>query len=166
MRDAAAVESFIIDAAEWSGNGVDVVCCNAGICPPLQPISETDPRRWWMGLEVNLKGPCLFSRFILPIMQKQRSGYIVFTASRAAVSADPDMSSYQISKLAVTRLAECIDVENGQYGIKSFAIHPGGVVTRLLTDIETNETEAWAVKAAKSIRSKLLEDIYCNFEYR
>ncbi|KEF62562.1 uncharacterized protein A1O9_00535 [Exophiala aquamarina CBS 119918] len=159
VRDTTAVSSFIEDAAKWSENRVDVLCCNAGISPPLQPISESDPRRWWMGLEVNLKGPYLFARFVLPLMQKQKSGHIIITASRAAVSNDPEMSSYQISKLAVTRLAELIDVENSHLGIKSFAIHPGGIITRLLTDLETKETEPWAAKAAPFIRSKLVEDI-------
>lgn len=112
-----------------------------------------------MGIEVNLKGPYLFARFVLPLMQKQQSGHIIITASRAAVSIDPEMSSYQISKLAATRLAELIDVENREFGIKSFAIHPGGIVTRLLTDIETKETEPWAAKAAAKIRSHLVEDI-------
>lgn len=159
VRDAAAVERFVDDATKWSGNRVDVMCCNAGISPPVQPISETDPHRWWMGLEVNLKGPYLFVRFVLPFMQIQMSGHIIITASRAAVTSDPEMSSYEISKLAVTRFAELIDVENSIYGIRSFAIHPGGIVTRLLTDMETKETESWAAKASKAIRSKLVEDI-------
>ncbi|KAK5047678.1 hypothetical protein LTR84_006343 [Exophiala bonariae] len=159
VRDSDAVESFVDDAAKWSGYRMDILCCNAGISPPLQPIAETDPHRWWMGLEVNLKGPYLFTRFVLPIMQKQKSGHIIITASRAAVMTDPEMSSYEISKLAVTRLAELIDVENSKYGIKSFAIHPGGIVTRLLTDMEDKETEPWAIKASKVIRPNLLEDI-------
>lgn len=159
VRNISQVAGFIEDVAQWSENRVDVLCCNAGISPPLQAISEGDPTRWWMGLEVNLKGPYLFARFILPLMQKQKSGHIIITASRAAVSVDAEMSSYQISKLSATRLAELIDVENSQYGIRSFAIHPGGIVTRLLTDMETNETEPWATKAAAQIRSKLVEDI-------
>lgn len=123
------------------------------------PISKTNPDLWWMGLEVNLKGSYLFCRFILPIMQKNKSGHIINTASRAAVAVEETMSSYQIPRLAVIRLADCIDVENRKFGIKAFAFHLGGILTRLLTDLETNKTDAWAAEAAKVIRSLLKEDI-------
>ena len=159
VRDTRAVEGFIQQAAEWSDDRIDVLCCNAGISPPLVPIAESDPHRWWMGVEVNLKGVYLFCRFVLPIMQKNRSGHIIITASRAAAAVDEKMSSYQISKLAVTRLCDCIDAENRHLGIKCFAIHPGGIITQLLTDLEDKETEPWAAEAAKFIRPRLQEDI-------
>ncbi|KAH7012878.1 hypothetical protein EDB80DRAFT_834502 [Ilyonectria destructans] len=159
VRDDAAVCQFISQAAAWAENRIDVLCCNAGISPPVMPIASGDPGRWWAGLEVNLKGVYLFARYVLPIMQAQHSGHIIITASRAATRADDNISSYQISKLAAARLCECIHGENHDMGIRCFAIHPGGIVTRLLTDIETKETEPWAPEAAKTIRSLLHDDI-------
>jgi len=147
------------DASLWAGGDIDVLCANAGISPPLLSISECDPDRWWQGLEVNLKGPYLFSRYVLPIMRKRGKGHIIITASRAAFMIADKVSSYSISKLAAVRLAECIHQENAECGIKCFAIHPGGIITRLLTDIETHETEAWAKDATKYIRPMLKDDI-------
>ncbi|KAL2202391.1 NAD(P)-binding protein [Sarocladium strictum] len=159
VRDASSVENFVSSAAAWSGDRIDVLCCNAGISPPLLPVSGGDPNRWWMGLEVNLKGVYLFARFVLPIMRANSAGHIIITGSRAATRADAKMSSYQISKLAVTRLCECIDIENHDAGIRAFAIHPGGIITRLLTDMETKETEPWAKEATTLIRPILKDDI-------
>ncbi|KAF5575602.1 hypothetical protein FPANT_11278 [Fusarium pseudoanthophilum] len=159
VRSNADVDTFVSEATAWAGNRIDVLCCNAGISPPLVPIASGDPDRWWMGLEVNLKGVYLFSRHVLPIMLAQRAGHIIITASRAATRADDKMSSYQISKLAATRLCECIHKENHEMGIRCFAIHPGGIVTRLLTDLETKETEPWAPEAVKMIRPNLREEI-------
>ncbi|KAJ4183085.1 hypothetical protein NW755_009933 [Fusarium falciforme] len=159
VRSNADVENFVSQAAIWAGNRIDVLCCNAGISPPLVPIASGDPDRWWMGLEVNLKGVYLFARHVLPIMQAQRAGHVIITASRAATRAEENLSSYQISKLAATRLCECIHRENQEMGIRCFAIHPGGIVTRLLTDIETKEAEPWASEAVKIIRPHLQEDI-------
>ncbi|KAF5231963.1 hypothetical protein FANTH_13202 [Fusarium anthophilum] len=158
LEDNADVDTFVSEAATWAGNRIDVVCCNAGISPPLVPIASSDPDRWWMGLEVKLKGVYLFSRHVLPIMLAQGAGHIIVTASRAATRSDEKMSSYQISKLA-THLCECIHRENREMGIRCFAIHPGGIVTRLLTDLETKETEPWALEAVKTIRPKLREAI-------
>lgn len=159
IRHLEAVEQFIRDAATWSNNRIDVLCCNAGTSPAPRLIHEGDPNQWWKCLEVNLKGVYLFCRFVLPVMQKQQSGHIILTASRAAATVDERMSSYQISKLAVARLCECIHEENNHLGIKCFAIHPGGILTRLLTDNEKKETEPWAIEAAKFIRSKLTDDV-------
>ncbi|KAJ4185604.1 hypothetical protein NW767_012916 [Fusarium falciforme] len=159
VRSNADVENFVSQAAIWAGNRIDVLCCNAGISPPVVPIASGDPDRWWMGLEVNLKGVYLFARHVLPIMQAQRAGHVIITASRAATRAEENLSSYQISKLAATRLCECIHRENQEMGIRCFAIHPGGIVTRLLTDIETKEAEPWASEAVKIIRPHLQEDI-------
>ena len=159
VRDAGAVEKFIGDSSRWSSGVIDVLCCNAGISPPLKPIVESDPDQWWMGLEVNLKGPYLFTRYVLPIMQKQKHGCIILTASRAAVTVTEKASSYQISKLAVARLADSIHAENFSRGIKVFAIHPGGIVTRMITDMNTNVTEPWGKEAYDTIRPMLQDDI-------
>lgn len=159
MRDTTAVEKFVEDASTWSNGRVDVLCNNAGISPPIEEVAEGDPLRWWQGIEVNLKGPYLFSRFVLPIMLERGGGHIIITASRAAVMTEPRMSSYQVSKLAVTRLAQLIHNEYNERGIKCVAIHPGGIVTRLLTDIEEKETEPWAKDIGKFIRPHLKEEI-------
>lgn len=158
VRNDEDVKAFVSQAAVWAGNRIDVLCCNAGIPTPLMTIGESDPEKWWMGLEVNLKGVYLFARHVLPIMRLQRAGRIIITASRAATSALPKISSYQISKLAAVRLCECIHVENHEFGIRCFAIHPGGIVTRLLTDMEDSQ-EPWASEARSFIRPVLVEDI-------
>jgi NADP-dependent 3-hydroxy acid dehydrogenase YdfG len=159
VRSNQDVEAFVSQAAVWAGNHIDVLCCNAGISPPLELIAEGDPDRWWMGLEVNLKGVYLFTRHVLPIMRLHRAGHIIITASRAATVKYPKMSSYLISKLAAVRLCECIHEENHESGIRCFAIHPGGIVTRLLTDIEDNAPEPYASEAKAFIRPFLRDDI-------
>ncbi|KAF5688785.1 major facilitator superfamily transporter, partial [Fusarium circinatum] len=108
VRSNADVDTFVSEAAAWAGNRIDVVCCNAGISPPLVAIASGDPDRWWMGLEVNLKSVYLFSRHVLPIMLAQGAGHIIITVSRTVARSDEKMSSYQISKLTATRLCECI----------------------------------------------------------
>ncbi|KAL2848881.1 hypothetical protein BJY01DRAFT_246106 [Aspergillus pseudoustus] len=136
VRDRAGVEDFVKDAASWANGQIDVLCANAGIAPPVESIATSDPDAWWSGLEINLKGPYLFSRYVLPKMQRKQSGCIIFTSSIAAHLVEIDISSYLISKLALTRLADCIDVENRKMGITTFAIHPGRIATQLLENIE------------------------------
>ena len=136
VTDEAKVSKFFEDAVAWAGGRLDVVCANAGIAPPLERIGDSNPSRWWLGLEVMLKGCYLFSRYAIPIMEKQKSGRIIFTSSIAAGLVEARNSSYQISKLAVTRLADCIDVEHQGSGVRAYAVHPGRIATQLLEAIE------------------------------
>ena len=130
------VASFVKDASSSVGGRIDVLCGNAGVAPPLELIGDSNPGAWWLGLEVNLKGCYLAARYVIPIMQKHQFGRIIFTSSIAAGFVEPRNSSYQISKLAVTRLADCIDVEYRDTNITAFAVHPGRIDTRLLRSIE------------------------------
>lgn len=135
VTDEAQVARLVENAAAQFGS-IDVLCSNAGIAPPLTRIGDSAPSAWWLGLEVNLKGCYLCARYVLPLMEKQRFGRIIFTSSIAAGLVEPRASSYQISKLAVTRLADCIDVEYGDANIRAFAVHPGRINTRLLRFVE------------------------------
>ncbi|KAG9006941.1 hypothetical protein FRB94_014776 [Tulasnella sp. JGI-2019a] len=45
----------------------------------------------------------------------------------------PGGSAYNIAKHSINRLAEWIDIEYSEQGVKSFAIHPGAVLTELST---------------------------------
>jgi NAD(P)-dependent dehydrogenase (short-subunit alcohol dehydrogenase family) len=159
VSNIEAVQSFVQDAVSWSGGNIDVLCCNAGIAPPQQLLAESDPHRWWLGFEVNVKGVYLLARFVLPVMQKQKRGHIIITSSSIILGSFPTSSSYTASKLASARLAESIHFENAHLGIRAIAIHPGGIVTRLVTDLEDKETEDWAKRASAVIRPLCTEDI-------
>lgn len=43
----------------------------------------------------------------------------------------PGASAYQISKAAVSRLTEFVDLEYGKEGVNCVAMHPGGVLTEM-----------------------------------
>lgn len=127
--DAAAVRSFLEDVVRDFGS-IDVVVMNAGRPPQWLPVAEGDTDIWWSTVEVSLRGAYNFTRWALPIMQKQKQGRIIFTSSAGAHS-NRGISSYILAKLSMVRLAEIIHAENfEQYNIKAFAVHPGAVPTQ------------------------------------
>ncbi|CAK7212891.1 hypothetical protein SCUCBS95973_001614 [Sporothrix curviconia] len=136
VKDPAAVRAFVEEVARDFG-GVDVVLMNAGRPPQWLPTSEGDPDIWWDTVGVSLRGAYNFSRFALPVMQRQAGGgRIIFTAS-AGAHANRGMGSYITGKLGVVRLAEIIHAENhGINNIKAFAIHPGNIPTRFYHDFK------------------------------
>src|SRR5262249_3439626 len=80
-------------------------------------------------VEVNLRGPMLCSRAVLPGMIARRCGRIVNVASGAGTWAIPYLGAYVTSKTALIRLTEIVAAEVAELGIKLFAIEPGTVRT-------------------------------------
>src|SRR6202140_4956866 len=130
VADPAAVQSMVREVEERLGP-VDLLVNNAGTGGPFGPLWENDPEAWWRCLEVNLRGPYLCCRQVLPGMIARKRGCIVNVASGAGTSAIPGMSAYVASKTALIRLSEQLAAEGGPHGVKVFPIRPGLVRTAM-----------------------------------
>jgi len=128
VSDRAAVHEALAEA-EKSLGAVDVLVNNAGIAGPIQPFWETDGEDWWRVLEVNLRGPVLCSRAVLPGMVSRRHGRIINIATSAIPIAS--FSAYSTSKAALVRFTECLAAETRPHGVAAFSIVPGTIRTRM-----------------------------------
>jgi NAD(P)-dependent dehydrogenase (short-subunit alcohol dehydrogenase family) len=143
VTDRQAVESAV-SRVEKALGPIDLLVNNAGIGGPIAPFSESDPDAWWRCVEVNVKGPLLCSRAVLPGMIARRKGRIVNVASGAGTRAIPYMSAYVTSKTALIRLTEHIDAEVAEQGVHVFAIQPGTVRTAMAdTLLNSGEARRW-----------------------
>jgi NAD(P)-dependent dehydrogenase (short-subunit alcohol dehydrogenase family) len=123
--------------------GGRAVACPAEGGPP-GPLWESDPDAWWQCVEVNLRGPYLCSRAVLPGMVTRRCGRIVTTASGAGLRPWPYAAAYAISKCAAIRFSESLAAETAGHGIRAFAIGPGFVRTAMTeTAAESPEWDKW-----------------------
>ena len=102
---------------------------NAGLLQPIGLAWEVDPDAWWRCVEVNLRGPYLCARAVLPGMVARRAGRIVNIASVAAAAPIPDGTAYASSKAALVRLTDSLAAETAEYGVGVFAVDPGNVAT-------------------------------------
>ncbi len=93
------------------------------------PTWEVEPREWRRCLEVNLRGPMLCSRAVLPGMIARKSGGIVNVARGAGTFAIPHLGAYVTSKTALTRFTEVLAAKVAEHGVMVFAIEPGTVRT-------------------------------------
>jgi NAD(P)-dependent dehydrogenase (short-subunit alcohol dehydrogenase family) len=108
---------------------VDLLVNAAGLGMPMGAFADTVIERWWRTIEVNLKGPALWSRALLPSMVARRRGRIINVASVAGGRAIPNWTAYATSKTALIRLSEAMAVENASSGVLVFPIHPGAIRT-------------------------------------
>jgi predicted DCC family thiol-disulfide oxidoreductase YuxK len=106
----------------------------AGMAGPLGPFWENDPAEWWRNQEVNLRGPMLCCREVVPNMIARKSGRIINVASGAGCQPFPELSAYVVSKTALIRFSEQLAFELAPHGISVFPIHPGTVRTRMVDE--------------------------------
>jgi NAD(P)-dependent dehydrogenase (short-subunit alcohol dehydrogenase family) len=128
VTDQQAVARAVAETERQLGP-VDLLVNNAGHGGQVGPVWEVEPDEWWRCVEVNLRGPFLCARAVLPGMIARRRGRIIITSSLAGTGPWPYMSAYAISKAAVTRLAENLTAETEAHGISVFAVQPGPVRT-------------------------------------
>jgi NAD(P)-dependent dehydrogenase (short-subunit alcohol dehydrogenase family) len=140
VTDANAVAAAVCSVESQLG-AVTLLVNNAGTGGDGGPTWEKEPAAWWRVFEVNVLGPFLCARVVLPGMCARGSGRIVNVASNAAFfQLDEDWnaqidSAYQASKAALVRLTEALAAEARGYGVQVFAISPGMVKTSMTEDV-------------------------------
>src|SRR5258708_33512645 len=80
VTDRDAVERMVQDV-EGKLGPVDLLVNNAGVIGPIGPIWDIDPDDWWHAINVDLRGPFLCARAVLPSMIQRRRGRIINVAS-------------------------------------------------------------------------------------
>jgi NAD(P)-dependent dehydrogenase (short-subunit alcohol dehydrogenase family) len=143
VSDPAAVQKMVVEI-EGTLGAVNLLVNNAGLAGPIGPTWETDPDDWWRCLEVNLRGPMLCSRAVLPGMIARGGGRIVNVASGAGAFAIPYLGAYVTSKTALIRFTEILALETAPHEVKVFAIEPGTVRTSMAEHaLELEEGKQW-----------------------
>jgi len=123
---------------------VDLLVNNAAAIKPFGPFWETDIAEWWCGMEVNMLGPLLCTRSVLPGMVARGRGRIINVASGAGTMSTPYYTGYVTSKTALIRFSECLALETKPYGVAVFSISPGTVRTRMSEySLNSREGQEW-----------------------
>jgi len=128
----------LVEEAKSAFGPVDVLVNNAALNLYL-PIVEYPVNRWMRAFAVNVHGPFMLSRLVLPDMIDKRSGAIVNISSGSAIGPGrgpyPDASPrgntmYGASKAALERFTQGLAQEVYQYGISVSCYSPStGVAT-------------------------------------
>ena len=129
VSDVKDVERLVETTTKTFGP-VDILINNAGIGGGGR-IAGHDIETWDRIIAINLRGPFLLSRAVLPSMQKQGCGHIINISSESGIEYYPGNGAYGVSKHALNALSEFTQRENQEYGIRVDTICPGMVVTEM-----------------------------------
>ena len=130
VSEPASVERLVGDVTEELGP-IDLLVNNAGLSGPPGRDWEHDSERWWYVISVNVRGPYMLSRAVLPGMIERRRGRIVNVLGSSSYLASPYNSAYTTSKAALYSLTRSLAAATEEYGIGVFNYGPGLVRTEL-----------------------------------
>lgn len=130
VTDEASVAAMVDQTLARLGR-IDVLVNNAAVDFPALVV-ETALKRWEIVLKVNLNGPFLCSRAVLPTMIAQRRGSIVNISSLAADERGKGTvgysAGYAVSKAGLDRLTWALASETGRHNIAVNALKPATVI--------------------------------------
>ncbi|TFF18409.1 SDR family oxidoreductase [Jiella endophytica] len=117
--------------AALAGGNVDILVNNAGITGGNGKTWELDPAIWRKTVEVNLVGPYLTARALVPSMVEAGYGRIVNVASIAGKEGNPNASHYSASKAGLIGLTKSLGKELAGAGVLVNCITPAAARTAI-----------------------------------
>lgn len=122
---------------------IDVLCNNAGISQPRQPLDRIPPETFARVMAINITGVYNGIVTFADDMRQRRSGHIVNTSSMNGLIAFATFAAYSASKFAVTALSEALHDELAPFGVGVSILFPGLTRSRMsLADVESGDIPA------------------------
>ena len=124
----------IVSAALDAFGRIDILVNNAGLRTIAYlgvencPVLEMEVKDWDRMIAVNLRGPFLMSKAVLPQMVKQKRGSIINISSGAGREGVPGKSAYCASKHGLEGFTKALAGEVKDFNVRVNALAPGGRV--------------------------------------
>lgn len=130
VADQASVEAMARAALERFGR-IDILVNNAAFFAalPLRTLEEIDVAEWDKVMAVNLRGPFLCVKAVVPQMKQQRYGKIINISSGSILSGNPLRLHYVTSKAGLIGFTRSLARALGEYNICVNTLMPGSVAS-------------------------------------
>ena len=120
-----------VDAIHKEFGKIDILFNNAGLIR-RKSVIDLEEKEWDLVIDVNLKSIYLLSRYVIPIMIKNKSGSIINNGSGWAIKGGPNAVAYCAAKGGVVNMTRAMAIDHGKHGIRVNCVCPGDVDTPLL----------------------------------
>jgi 2-dehydro-3-deoxy-L-rhamnonate dehydrogenase (NAD+) len=157
VSDLAAVERAK-DATLAALGKIDILVNNAGIAGVNKTVWETDLEEWRKVLRINLDGPFICCKAIVPSMVKQNYGRIVNIASIAGKEGNPNAAHYSASKAGLIALTKSLGKELAGFDIAVNAVTPAAAKTAIFDQLTQQHIDFMLSKIPKG-RFVLVEEL-------
>lgn len=123
VSSPASIDAFV-DAVVKALGPVDVLVSNAGMCI-LNLLHEARVEDLLYEISVNLTGPMLLARRVIPGMLERRAGDLLFVTSENAIHPRPYQPAYTAAKAGLEGLAGVLERELEGSGVRSTIVRVG-----------------------------------------
>jgi 3-oxoacyl-[acyl-carrier protein] reductase len=144
VADEGTVSRCVAGAEQQLGP-IDVLVNNAGIFA-TGPVDKIDALVFDRVLAVNLRGPFLMSRAVLPGMKSRRRGHIVNIVSTAGRRGFPGGAAYCASKFGLAGMTEAMRYDVRAFDVRVSCVFPSSVATDLAREHDAGLNEARAIQ--------------------
>ena len=146
------VQEFVATVEKEVGT-IDILVNNAGIIKRI-PMHEMSVEQWNQVIDVDLTGPFICSKAVLPSMMEKKSGKIINACSMMSEFGRETVSAYAAAKGGLMMLTRNICSEYGQYNIQCNAIGPGYIATPQTAPLREKQPDGSMHPFDRFIRSK------------
>jgi NAD(P)-dependent dehydrogenase (short-subunit alcohol dehydrogenase family) len=138
ISDEAQVRAMVAFTLDSYGR-IDVLHNNAAMTGPDimsrdVDVINMDGDLWDRTMAVNVKGPMLCAKHVIPHMIAQGGGSVISTGSTKALQGDIAQTAYGASKMALHNLTYNIAAQYGKQGIRANVLMLGLIVSEALQD--------------------------------
>ena len=140
VSDEAGIDG-VISRVEREASGVDMLVLNAGVLSKAS-LADTTTEEWERQIRINLTGPFLLSRRVVPGMARRGFGRVVLIGSSAGITgagaAPPALCGYAASKAGAMTLIKSIAGEYAGAGVTANALAPTLIDTGMLGTLDAD----------------------------
>jgi 2-dehydro-3-deoxy-L-rhamnonate dehydrogenase (NAD+) len=134
VTDADAIARGAKGALDALGS-IDVLVNNAGIAGPSKPVVDYPVDEWKRVIDIDLTGPFLCCRAVVPHMTRAKYGRIVNIASVAGKEGNPNAAAYGAAKGGLIAFTKSLGKELAQSGVLVNCVTPAAAQTAILDQV-------------------------------
>lgn len=125
--------SEVVNAICQQFGKIDILFNNAGVTV-RKTIVDLSEKEWDFVLDVGLKGLFLFSKYVIPVMEKNGGGSIINTGSGWGLKGGDLAAAYCAVKGGIVNVTRAMAIDHGKSNIRVNSICPGDTDTAMLRD--------------------------------
>jgi NAD(P)-dependent dehydrogenase (short-subunit alcohol dehydrogenase family) len=124
------VTKLVEEVANHFGR-IDILINNAGVMTRPAPVADFEVKKWDYTIAVNVRGPFLVSKAVLPHMIRQKRGSIINVSSSIGRGAYANFAAYAVSKWGIEGFTQTLAAEVRSHHIRVNSVEPGYVATKI-----------------------------------
>ena len=137
VTDEEALSAFVSSVNSRFG-GIDLWINNAGVLEPVSFLRDLTAQELLSHLNINVAGVLNGCRqFVAHRQEHGGQGVLINISSGAAIKGYAGWGAYCSGKAAVDRLSECLQLEEGETGLRVYSVAPGVIDTQMQETIRS-----------------------------